>query len=207
MIGMPVPPRPSLHSPPGAAPAPRGRAQVLGCLAVAVVLGLVLIVWLSGWWEQRRSGERAERARIHHLRRVGEDQLRGGITAGEATGQRTGTASPERVRAGEVLAERMTELFVDRDWAGVIQCAGLLEDLPADDPALGLILEKALFNQALQLLRQDQAAPALECLETLVGRQPMDRQANDLRSIGRTIRDYGSDQRTGTELERFSERR
>jgi hypothetical protein len=206
MIGMPVPPAPSPETPPSSAPAPKGRNRVLGGLAVVVVLGLALIVWLGGWLDQRREEQLAERARIHHLRRVGEDQLRGGIGARGAGGNRPGAVTPERMRAGEMLVERARELYVAHDWAGVIQCAGLLEDLPTDDPELGRMVEAALFNRALQLLRRDQAAPALECLHQLLSRRPADRQASDLRSIGMTIKDYGPGRQTAAELERFSER-
>lgn len=200
MIGSPQPPIPS-------DPAPRGRGPVLGCLAVMVLLGTLLIVWLMGWPEQRRTGERAERARIHHLRRVSEDQLRRGVSTGAGETGRPGAATPESVRAGEVLTGRARELHTAGDWAGVIQCIGLLEDLTANDPELGLMLETALFNHALQQLQRGRAIPALESLERLLTRTPADREVSDMRSIGWTIRDYGPDQRTAEALAQFNERR
>ena len=195
--------------PPATADAtPKGRKPVLGCLALVVVLGIVLVIWLMGWLEQRRTGERAERARIHHLRRVSEDRLRGGgVSTGTQGTERPGAVTPKSVRVGEVLTERARELHTAGDWAGVIQCIGLLEDLPTDDPELDLMLETALFNHALQQLHRGRAIPALESLSRLLVRTPTDREASDLRSIGRTIRDYGPDQRTAEALAQFNERR
>ncbi len=180
---------------------------MLGCLAVVVLLGLVLIVWLGGLWDKRRIKERAERARIHHLRRVGEDRLRGGAPLGVEGKDRAGMVSPEQARAGEVLAARARELHAAGDWAAVIQCIGLLDDVSAADPQLGILLETALFNRALKLLHRGQAVPALESLQQLLSRTPTDREADDLRAIGLTIRDYGPDQRSTAALERFQERR
>jgi len=179
----------------------------LGSLAVMVLLGIVLIVWLMGWPEQRRTGERAERARIHHLRRVSEDQLRRGVSTGAGGTDRPGAVTPESVRAGEVLTGRARELYNAGDWAGVIQCIGLLEDLTTGGPELNLMLETALFNHALQLLQQGRAIPAIESLERLLMRTPADREVSDMRSVGRTIRDYGPDQRTAEALAQFNERR
>lgn len=207
MISMPGPPQlsPAASSP--SAPSPRDRKQVLGCLAVAVVVGLVLITWLGGWWAGSRTEDRAERARVHHLRRVGEDQLRSRVSGGAEGQGRAGVVSPERMQAAEVLAGRSRDLHAAGDWAGVIQCIGLLEDFPADDPELDVLLETALFNQARQLLQQGQAVLALEYLHQLLSRTPTDLEADELRSIGLTIRDYGLDQRSKTALERFKERR
>jgi len=125
---------------------------------------------------------------------------------GGAQKDRASAVTPDQVQAGEVLAERARELYAAHDWAGVIQCVGLLEDLHTADPELSRMLETALFNRALQLLHHDQAVPALECLQQLLSRQPTDRQVSDLRSMGMTIRDYGPSPQTAAELERFSER-
>jgi hypothetical protein len=180
---------------------------VLVCLALVVLLGLVFIVWLGGFWNKRRTGELAERARVHHLRRVSEDRLRGGVPPKVEEPGRAGTLSPEQARAREVLSSRARDLHAAGDWAGVIQCIGLVEGLSAADPESGTLLETALFNRALQLLHQGQAVPALESLRQLLSRTPTDREADDLRAIGLTIRDYGPDQRSTAALERFKERR
>ncbi len=64
------------HSSQSAVSSNRGRKKVLGCLALVVVLGLVLVVWLGVWWARRGDGEMAERARQHHLLKLEEERLR-----------------------------------------------------------------------------------------------------------------------------------
>lgn len=201
MTTMSNPPQPPI---PTVTP-PRGRGPVLGCLSLVAILGLLLVFWLSGWLERQRSGNLAQRAHSHHVRRVAEDRLR--RTVPPAGGAPERTVTRESLLTGEVLTRRAQELFAEGNWTSVIQCIGLLDDLPANDPELDLMLETALFNHALQQLREGRAIPALAALQRLLVLKPTDREAGDLRSVGRTIRDYGPDAQTAEALAQFNERR
>jgi len=206
MIGKPGP----LQTPPGPDTddrgLPRDRRRVLGCLALVVALGLLFIIWAGGWWNRRQSGGQLERARLYHERREAEERLRRSVSTTGAGYRPGGTAGTAEGRAGELLARRTRELHDAGDWAGVIQCAGLLDGPPASDPLIGRLLEGALFNRALELLGEGRADTALEHLDRLLALRPADVEAVDLRNVALHMREFGLE-RTGREaLEKFSER-
>lgn len=207
MIGKPGP----LQNSPGPNADDRGlsrdRRRVLGCLALVVALGLLFIIWAGGWWSRRQSGGQIERARLYHEQREAEERLRRSASAAGPVPGAGGTAGTAEPRTGERLARRMRELHQTGDWAGVIQCAGLLDGPAAGDPLIGRLLEDALFNRALVLLGEDRADTALGHLDRLLALRPADVEAVDLRNVALHMRDFGLE-RTGEEaLDRFRERR
>lgn len=207
MIGKPAPPPPSPAPGPAGRGLPRERRRVLGCLALVVVLGLVFVVWAAGWWKQRQSGGQLERARRYHERLLAEERLRRGAE-GEGSTHRPGSMPDTAGALGEErLARRARELHDAGDWAGVIQCAALLEGPTASDPLIDRLLEDALFNRALELLGEDRPDKALEHIDRLLAQHPTDLEALDLRNVALHMRQFGLE-RTGREaLDKFSERR